>query len=326
MARVASYTYLSSPEWDQRIAAADALASPCMLCPRICRADRRAGRIGYCGAGGELYISSIFPHHGEEPPVSGTRGSGTVFFSHCSLRCCFCQNFQISQEDEGEAYSVSRLAQKMLDLQGMGVHNVNLVTPTHYLPWILRALKEASGAGLTLPLVWNSGGYERPEALVPLSGVVDIYLPDMKYGSNESSMRYCGARDYVEASRAAIREMFRQVGPLNVDKDGIASRGICIRHLVLPEGRAYSAEIFEFLRTRFDPADITISLMAQYRPMHRAKEFPELSRGINREEYETVCAEAEESGFNIFPQELLLLDGSFCIDFKTRKDEPLTGG
>jgi putative pyruvate formate lyase activating enzyme len=325
MKHAPSYTFLSPSDWDERIAAADDLASPCMLCPRACRVDRREGRTGHCRAGNELYISSTFPHHGEEPPISGTRGSGTVFFSHCSLRCCFCQNFQISQESEGERYTVERLALKLLDLQGAGVHNVNLVTGTHYLPWILRALRDAAGRGLAIPLVWNSSGYERAEALSLLKDVVDVYLPDMKYGSNESSQRYCKAPDYVEVNRSAIREMFRQVGPLKTDGSEIAFRGMCIRHLVLPEGRAHSGRVFEFLRSTFDAADITLSLMAQFRPMYRAGEFPELSRGINRGEYETALAEAEASGFNVFPQDLLRLDDSFCIDFSTRKHEPLTG-
>lgn len=325
MSHVPSFQSLSASEWDERIAAAEALFSPCMLCPRRCKADRKAGKKGRCGAGNELVISSIFPHHGEEPPVSGTKGSGTVFFAHCSLRCCFCQNFQISQEGEGEPYTEQRLAERMLWLQGSGVHNINLVTPTHFLPHILRSLKIAAAEGLSLPIVWNSSGYELAEALALLRGIVDVYLPDMKYGSNESSQRYCGAPDYVEMNQAAVREMFRQVGPLKTDREGIAYRGMCIRHLVLPEGWAHSRKIFDFLRSAFDPADITLSLMAQYRPLYRVKEFPELLRGISREEYDVVLAEAEDAGINVFPQELALLDESFCIDFTTRKSEPLTG-
>jgi putative pyruvate formate lyase activating enzyme len=325
MKHPASYTYLSASEWDERIAAAHALSSPCMLCPRACRADRTGGQTGYCGANGELYISSIFPHHGEEPPISGTNGSGTVFFSHCSLRCCFCQNFQISQENEGEPYSAQRLAKELLFLQKTGVHNVNLVSATHYVPWVLRTLKEAAAGGLDIPLVWNSSGYEIPQALSILSGIVDIYLPDMKYGSNDSAKRYSNAPNYVEANRAAIREMFRQVGPLRTDSNDIAYRGMCIRHLVLPQARAASSEVFDFLKSTFDPTDLTISLMAQFRPLYRASEHPELTRSVTREEYETVLVEAEEAGFNIYPQELLELDDSFCIDFAKRKHEPLTG-
>jgi putative pyruvate formate lyase activating enzyme len=325
MQPVASYTYLSPSDWDNRISAAEALSSPCMLCPRKCGTDRKAGEKGICRAGNELYISSIFPHHGEEPPISGTRGSGTVFFSFCSLRCCFCQNFQISQQEEGEPYTPERLSQKMIDLQGMGVHNINLVTPTHFLPWILKSLRLAAQKGLTVPIVWNSSGYELVEALEPLRGIVDIYLPDMKYGSNESSMRYCGAPDYVEVNRAAIREMFGQVGPLKTDSNGIAYRGMCIRHLVLPEGKAYSENVLDFLGSTFDPADISISLMAQYRPMFKAEKFPELRRSVLKQEYEAVQSRCEQAGFNGFYQEILQLDESFCIDFTKRKDEPLTG-
>lgn len=325
MKHAPSYTFLSTFEWDEKIAAADALASPCMLCPRKCGADRRAGRKGTCGAADEIYISSIFPHHGEEPPISGTAGSGTVFFSYCSLKCCFCQNFQISQEEEGEPYTPERLAAALMNLQESGVHNINLVTPTHFLPRILRSLKDAASLGLEIPIVWNSSGYELTEALAPLRGVVDMYLPDMKYGSNESSMRYCSAPGYVEVNQAAIREMFRQVGPLVMDDRGVAYRGMCIRHLVLPEGRAHSLEVLEFLGATFDPEDITISLMAQYRPMHKAGRFPELRRGITSEEYEIVRQGCERIGFNGYYQEILNLDESFCIDFKTRKSEPLTG-
>jgi|WetSurMetagenome_2_1015567.scaffolds.fasta_scaffold00110_37 putative pyruvate formate lyase activating enzyme len=325
MIRVPSYRSLSETDWDERIAAADALFSPCMLCPRRCGADRHAGKKGRCGAGKELIISSIFPHHGEEPPISGTKGSGTVFFSHCSLGCCFCQNFQISQQGEGEPYSEERLAERMLWLQGKGVHNVNLVTPTHFLPYILRSLRSAARAGLSLPIVWNSSGYELPTALAPLRGVVDVYLPDMKYGANDPARRYCNASDYVENNRAAVREMFRQVGPLKTGDGGITYRGLCIRHLVLPGGLSRSEQVIDFLAAAFDPSDITVSLMAQYRPMHRAGEFPELARGISREEYERVLAKAEQAGLNVFSQEYQRLDDSFCIDFTTRKNEPLTG-
>jgi putative pyruvate formate lyase activating enzyme len=325
MQHPASYTFLSDQDWSERIAAAEALSSPCMLCPRKCNADRKSGKNGYCHAGGELYISSIFPHHGEEPPISGSRGSGTVFFSYCSLRCCFCQNFQISQEEEGEPYTPERLSEKMIGLQGAGVHNINLVTPTHFLPWILKSIRLAAQKGLTVPIVWNSSGYELVEALGPLRGIVDIYLPDMKYGSDESSMRYCGAPDYMEANQAAIREMFRQVGPLKTDSSGIAYRGMCIRHLVLPEGRAYSENVLDFLGKTFDPADISISLMAQYRPMFKANQFSELRRGVTRQEYGAVQDRCEQAGFNGFYQEIVRLDESFCIDFKTRKQEPLTG-
>jgi putative pyruvate formate lyase activating enzyme len=323
MKHAASYTFLTDTDWDERIAAADALVSPCMLCPRKCGADRYGGKKGFCGAGGTLDISSIFPHHGEEPPISGTHGSGTVFFSHCSLRCCFCQNYQISQENEGEPYDVARFAERLLDLQTKKVHNVNMVTATHYLPWVLKGIRRAAEKGLSIPVVWNSSGYESATPLALLKGVVDIFLPDMKYGSNESAKRYCNAPDYVEVNRAAVREMFRQVGPLKCDDNGIAYKGMCIRHLVLPHSRAQTHEIMAFIGRTFDPADITISLMAQYRPMYKAGEFEELCHPITREEYEEVRMECGETGVNAFYQEPGELDDRFCIDFATRKDEEL---
>jgi len=323
MNHAASYTFLTGTEWDERFALAEALASPCMLCPRKCGADRLGGEKGYCGAGGTLDISSIFPHHGEEPPISGTNGSGTVFFSHCSLRCCFCQNFQISQENEGEPHRESRFADRLIDLQTKKVHNINLVTATHFLPWVLKGLKLASEKGLYIPVVWNSSGYESVEALSLLRGIVDIFLPDMKYGSNDSSKRYCDAPDYVEVNQAAVREMFRMAGPLKCDEDGIAYRGLCIRHLVLPHGRSGTREIMNFISNTFDPSDITVSLMAQYRPMYKAETFEELRRGITRDEYESARNECEKAGVNAFCQEISELDGRFCIDFATRKEEEL---
>lgn len=320
-----SYTFLTDADWDERIAAAEALASPCMLCPRKCMAMRSEGEKGLCGAGATLEISSIFPHHGEEPPISGTNGSGTVFFSHCSLRCCFCQNYQISQENEGEPYTEDRFADRLIDLQTKKVHNINLVTATHFLPQVLAGLKLAAKKGLSLPIVWNSSGYELVGPLSLLHGIVDIFLPDMKYGSDDSAMRYCHAADYVEVNQTAIREMFRCVGPLKVDKDGIAYRGMCIRHLVLPQGRASTKEILSFIRRTFDPSDIFMSLMAQYRPMYKAQAFEELRRGITRDEYGDARRECEEAGVNAFFQEQDELDDRFCIDFTTRKEEELRG-
>jgi putative pyruvate formate lyase activating enzyme len=325
MKNTPSYLFLSQNEWNEKIDKAFSLASPCILCPRKCMAKRLEGQIGFCRAKDNLVISSIFPHHGEEPPISGTNGSGTIFFTYCSLKCCFCQNYQISHQEEGQAYSVEQLAEKMLWLQNLGVHNINLVTPTHFLPWIIKSIKTASEHGLNIPIVWNSSGYELTQPLQLLKGIIDIYLPDMKYGDNKSSFRYCKAKDYVEINKLAIKEMFKQVGPLKFDKNGIAKRGLCIRHLVLPEGKSFSEKILLFLKENFDPSDIWISLMAQYRPMYKAFEFPELSRQITQQEYEPLKNLCEEYGFNGFFQEISDLDDKFCIDFKKRKHEPLTG-
>src|SRR5271157_1850067 len=191
-----SFLFLSPHEWDERIREADRIATSCGLCPRRCGVNRMKGEKGFCKAPGELVISSIFPHHGEEPPISGKGGSGTVFFTYCTLKCLFCQNFQLSHLAEGVPYTPSELAEKMLGLQNMGCHNINLVTPTHFLPWILKALKEASRNGLTVPIVYNCGGYELASVMSLLAGIVDIYLPDMKYGSTAEAKRYSSAPDY----------------------------------------------------------------------------------------------------------------------------------
>ena len=325
MSKHASYTYLTDNEWDKRIAEFEKIASPCALCPRKCGVNRLMSETGFCGAPGRLVISSIFPHHGEEPPISGKGGSGTVFFTYCTLKCIFCQNFQLSHLAEGMPYTPSELAEKMLGLQNMGCHNINLVTPTHFLPWILKALKEAAREGLTVPIVYNCGGYELASVMSLLAGIVDIYLPDMKYGSNAEAKRYSGAPDYVDINRAAVREMFRQVGPLRMDDKGIAYRGLCIRHLVLPESAAGTEDIFYFLSSTFDPHDLYISLMAQYRPLYRAGEFPEINRTVTHEEYEPLRKKFIEAGFGGFYQEISKMDRSFVIDFKKRKSERLTG-
>jgi putative pyruvate formate lyase activating enzyme len=312
-------------DWDRKIAAADRLAQSCSLCPRRCGVNRLAGERGFCQAADRLTISSIFAHHGEEPPLSGTAGSGTVFFTHCTLQCVFCQNFQISHEQEGRPYTEDELGRELLRLQAEGCHNINLVTPTHFLPWILRAFKLATAAGLHLPVVYNCSGYELPQTLAILDGVVDVYLPDMKYGADEAARCYSQAGDYVEVNRQAIREMFRQVGALRLDEQGIARRGLIIRHLVLPDGLAGSRSILDFLLATFDPQDISISLMAQYRPIFNAAQYPRISRRITTAEYEPVRQAFLAAGFEGFYQEPEEMDESFLIDFKQRKSEPLTG-
>jgi len=325
MATLPSYLYLNTSEWEEKIAAAHNLARPCRLCPRRCGADRSAGQTGFCRAGDYLRISSIFPHHGEEPPLSGCGGSGTVFFSHCTLQCLFCQNYQISHLAEGRRYEPQELAAEMIALQDRGCHNVNLVTPSQYVPWILESLKIACERGLRIPVVYNCSGYESVEALAVLKNVVDVYLPDMKYGGNDAAKRYSNAADYVEVNRAAIREMFRQAGPLRLDADGIAQRGLIIRHLVLPAGRAESDEIRRFLSSQFDPHDITVSVMAQYRPLYRACECEEIGRGVSSEEYQAVRDAFLADGFTGYFQDISRLDSAFVIDFKKRKHEALTG-
>lgn len=323
--RPASYTYLTDTEWAERIRALDRMAQACELCPRRCRAERGTDGRGFCGAPSELVVSSIFPHHGEEPPISGTGGSGTVFFTHCTLKCVFCQNYQISHEQEGRVISETELAEKMLGLQAQGCHNVNLVTATHFLPWVVRALRHASESGLTLPVVYNCGGYERVETIALLRDIVDIWLPDMKYGADGPARHYSKAPDYVEINREAVRRMFRQAGPLRCDPEGIAERGLIIRHLVLPNDQSASYDVLAFLKSAFDPEDISVSLMAQYRPMYGAARYPELRDRVGAAAYEAVKRAFIDAGFGGYYQDPAAMDTSFCIDFTQRKEEPLTG-
>ena len=323
--RTGSYVYLTDEQWDERINRFDTIARSCTLCPRNCHVNRFADERGYCNAPGYLFLSSAFPHHGEEPPVSGTNGSGTVFFSYCTLQCCFCQFWQLSHEAEGQPFTPEELAAKLIGLQKQGCHNINLVTATHFLPWILRALRLATAEGLTLPLVYNCGGYEHASIIALLAGIVDIYLPDMKYGDNHAAAQFSRTANYRSFNRASLREMFRQVGPLKIDEDGIARRGLCIRHLVLPNGLAASSKVLSFLSSTFDPSDISVSLMAQYRPLYKADEFPELGRMVTADEYESVKRAFVEAGFPGYYQELETMDKRFVIDFTKRKGAALTG-
>jgi putative pyruvate formate lyase activating enzyme len=213
----------------------------------------------------------------------------------------------------------------MIGLQEQGCHNINLVTATHFLPWVIRALQKAADSGLTLPIVYNCGGYERVETIDLLKDVVDIWLPDMKYGDNAPAERYSAAPDYVEVNQAAIRRMFRQVGPLRCDAEGIAHRGLCIRHLLLPSDQSASRAVLAFLKNTFDPQDVTISLMAQYRPFYKSERYPPISGCLTPAEYGPIKAAFVGAGFGGFYQEPERLDTSFCIDFKKRKEEPLTG-
>jgi putative pyruvate formate lyase activating enzyme len=267
----------------------------CDLCPHDCGVDRIAGATGICRAGFRPRIASANVHHGEEPPLSGSNGSGTIFLTGCSLTCRFCQNFPISQFDNGENLTPLELASRMLRLQGMKVHNINFVTPTHYLPQILAALYLAIGKGFTLPIVWNSSGYEKTSALRLLDGVVDIYLPDMKYHDEESARAFSSAPGYREVNRAAVREMLRQVGHLEMDKDGVARRGLIIRHLVLPEGYAGSTEILPWIADNLG-TETHVSLMKQFFPAHQAAAMPLLGRKITDAEYDAAVSALETAG------------------------------
>ncbi len=267
----------------------------CDLCPRECGVDRLAGETGFCRAGLKPRIASANVHNGEEPPISGSRGSGTIFLSHCTLRCRFCQNFPISKLGNGEDLTTPGLAERMLKLQALGVHNINFVTPGHYLPQILAALLLAIPRGFRLPLVWNTSGYEKVDVLRLLDGIVDIYLPDMKYADEEPAVKFSSAPGYREINRAAILEMFRQVGHLELDREGIAVKGLIIRHLVLPEGAAGSRETLAWIAGNLG-AETHVALMNQYFPAHEACEVPELHRRITDGEYAEAVDALEEFG------------------------------
>ncbi len=277
---------ISDTELQVRIDAAYGLLEACRVCPRECGVNRlKNDKLGFCRSGLNPIISSVSPHHGEEPPLSGTKGSGTVFFTNCNLRCVYCQNYPISQMGNGEERTPGELACQMLWLQEQGCHNLNLVTPTHFVPQILKALGIAMQRGFNLPIVYNTSGYESMETLRLLDGIVDIYLPDMRYSDNAAAMKYSTAPDYPELNRAAIKEMYRQVGNLVLDEEGIAKQGLIIRHLVLPGNRAGTEGVMKFLANEISK-DVSISLMSQYFPAHRAGEFKELNRRIASEEYE----------------------------------------
>lgn len=269
----------------------------------MCGVDRLAGERGFCRTGPEAVVAAVNVHPWEEPPISGTGGSGTVFFSGCTMGCVFCQNYPISQMGVGREMSTETLAEGMLGLQRKGVHNINLVTPTHQLPAFVRALRAAAERGLEVPVVYNTSGYERVETLRLLEGIVDVYLPDIKYDSPEAA-RFCsGVSDYVEVNRAALLEMRRQAGTLEMDDAGIVRKGLMIRHLVLPEGLSGTRECLAFVREKLGP-ETWISIMNQYFPAHRAFSLPPLDRKVTEEEYESALALLDEFGLeNGFVQE-----------------------
>jgi len=284
-----------SGELHQGVREAYRRLAACDLCPHDCGVNRIKGERGICGAGLKPKIASANVHHGEEPPISGTQGSGTVFFSGCSLKCMFCQNFPISQLGNGEEITTGELAKRMLRLQRLGVHNINFVTPTHYLPQILAALWLAIPGGFSLPIVWNSSGYEKVDALRLLVGIVGIYLPDMKYSEDRCAEEISSGPGYRDCNRSAVKEMLRQVGHLQLDDDGIARQGLIIRHLVLPDGVAGSRETLAWIAENLGSAT-HIALMKQYFPAHLAVTSETIGRKIKDEEYDEAAADLEEFG------------------------------
>ncbi len=284
-----------SGELEERVKEAYELLSPCRVCPRNCRVDRKQGEKGVCQAGFELEVASFGAHFGEERPLVGRSGSGTIFFSHCNLRCIFCQNYDISQIYNGEKISVDELALIMLELQRRGCHNINFVSPTHYGPQILGGILEAARRGLNIPLVYNTGGYDSLKMLKLLDGVIDIYMPDAKYASEDTAERLSGAGDYPQVVKAALKEMHRQVGDLEISDRGVAEKGLLVRHLVLPNGLAGTREIMRFIAQKLSP-NTYVNVMSQYRPMFKARRYPEINRSITREEFQEAMRLAEEEG------------------------------
>jgi putative pyruvate formate lyase activating enzyme len=268
----------------------------CRLCPRQCGANRLSGEKGFCHSTSQLEVAAFHPHYGEERPLVGRGGSGTIFLTNCSLRCVFCINWQISQGGAGEPESIERFAAMMLHLQEIGCHNINLVTPTHYSAHILRAVDAAAAHGLRLPLVYNTSGWERLEILKKLDGIVDIYLPDFKYSNSALAAKYSsGAETYPEVTQAALLEMHRQVGVAKPAADGLMYRGLMIRHLVMPNGVAGTKRMVEWIAQNL-PKGTYVNIMSQYTPMYKANQYPEIARRITRQEYADAVDWARAAG------------------------------
>lgn len=272
------------------------MLAPCRVCPRECGVDRLNGETGNCRAGLEVRVSSYHQHFGEEPPLVGQHGSGTIFLTHCNLHCVYCQNHEISQLGRGTETTLEDLAQMMLKLQGLGCHNINFVTPTPWVPQLVQALAIAQAQGLDVPIVYNCGGYESVETLRLLEGIVDIYMPDIKYGGNDNARKYSAVGDYWDVVRPALKEMHRQVGDLVVEK-GIAQRGLLIRHLVLPNRIADSIQCFGFIKNELS-ANTAVNVMAQYYPTFKAGQHLEINRRITTQEYREALAELERMGLD----------------------------
>ncbi len=280
------------------------LMEKCSLCPRNCGVNRINGEIGVCRTGKDFKVASVNLHYGEEPPISGKRGSGTIFFTNCNLSCVFCQNYPISQFGNGNSITTEQLADKMIELQDKGANNINLVTPTHVYPMVAESVFIAKEKGLTIPVLSNCGGYESKEVLELMEPFIDIYMPDMKYSSNENAKKYSKVNNYVERNRTAIKEMFRQKGILKFNNNGLAIKGILIRHLVLPNNIAGSKETFEFVANEISK-DSYMSVMAQYHTANISHTIEELNRKVTQEEYDKVLEDFDNAGlYNGWLQEL----------------------
>jgi putative pyruvate formate lyase activating enzyme len=287
---------LRTGELESRVEEAREMLEECRLCGRECHVNRLEGTRGaVCRTGEKAVVSSFNAHFGEEDPLVGQHGSGTIFFTNCNLKCQFCQNYEISQLGEGREVSAEEIAGMMLHLQGRGCHNVNFVSPTHVIPQIMAALLIAAEKGLRVPLVHNTGGYDSLETLSLLDGIVDIYMPDMKYADEKVGRKYSKVKEYPQVNQAAVREMHRQVGDLVTDEQGIAQRGLLVRHLVLPNGLAGTSEIVRFLAEEISP-ETYVNVMSQYRPTYKAHEYPDIDRRPTMEGLEEAVSLAQEAG------------------------------
>lgn len=287
----------------------------CRLCPHSCGVNRLEGELGFCRAGREVRIAKVCLHEWEEPCISGSRGSGTVFFSNCNLRCVFCQNHRISEESYGKDVSIERLAEIFLEQEARGAHNINLVTPTHYVPQIIEAVRLAKQKGLTLPILYNTNSYENVETIRSLEGIVDVYLADLKYFSGSYAVKYSAAEDYFQHASEAIDEMFRQVGEPVFDSGSVMQRGLIIRHLMLPGLLFDTKKIMDYILDTYGDS-VYVSIMNQYTPMHRAVQFPEINKKLNKRHYESVIQYCLDSGMhNAFIQDPGTATEDYVPDF-----------
>lgn len=293
---------------NERIDKLLSILNSCVLCPHECRVNRLNGEKGICHAGEKVSVSSAFPHFGEEPPLVGKSGSGTIFFANCNLRCKFCQNHDISHRNNGSEVTQKHLAELMLYLQGIGCLNINFVTPTHYAAQIVQSLSIAVEMGLNVPLVWNCSGYDSLEVIKLLEGIVDIYMPDVKFGDSEKAKHLTTANNYFENAKQVLKEMYRQVGDLELDDNGIGVRGLLVRHLVMPEDSAGSKNILKFIAEEVSQHTY-INIMEQYHPAFQAFKYPEINRRLTPDEYKEVLQYAREvglyRGFNTFHNDLV---------------------
>jgi len=310
-----------SGELARRVERLEARLASCDLCPRQCGVNRLQGEHGFCRSGRLPVVATVCPHHGEEPALSGSRGSGTIFFGNCNMRCVYCQNYQISQQCQPQSREMDcrALAEHMLHLQEMGCHNINLVSPSHFVPQLVRAVLEAVPLGLRLPLVYNTSSYDDIQSLQELDGIISIYLADLRYASDKWAKKFSQAPGYVTHARQAIAEMYRQVGELVLDDCGVARQGLIVRHLVLPNGLAGSRESLTWLAKEVSPR-VTVSIMSQYFPVHRAVRIPLLARTISAAEYDEVVRLVAELGLENGWVQSMGAEKDYLPDFKGRAD------